>query len=165
MKLLSQENRLYFLLIIITIVAAIIFLAFLYYNLGNNSVVAISSNAEIQVNSTIINAEVVQTKEQLAKGLSGREKLTESQGMLFVLSNNIIPSFWMKEMNFPLDIIWINDNKIVDISQNVPIPDSSGYLPTFKPCCPSNFVLEVNAGFALKNNIKIGDGIIVNYLY
>lgn len=114
--------------------------------------------AEIKINSTIITAEVVKTLEAQIKGLSGREKLGENEGMLFIYSEKEIRTFWMKDMLFPIDIIWISDDKIVDISENMPIPKNYN-IKRATPKEEINYVLEVNAGFVKSDNFKVGDSV------
>ena len=61
----------------------------------------------------------------------------------------------MKDMNFPIDVIWLDENyRVVDIAQDVR-PDS--FPKVFDPQGPAKYILEVNAGFSGRNNIKIGD--------
>ena len=76
--------------------------------------------------------------------------------MLFVFKEEGYYPFWMKDMKFPLDIIWINDSKVIDITYGA---QTEGSTPTniYRPNNPVKYVLEVNAGFALENNIRIGD--------
>jgi uncharacterized membrane protein (UPF0127 family) len=66
----------------------------------------------------------------------------------------------MKGMRFPIDIIWINDNKIVDISKNVPVSTNS-ILFTYAPKEPVNQVLELNAGVSNRYNFQIGDSVTI----
>lgn len=115
----------------------------------------------IQINNTKINIEVVDSGPKREKGLSGREKLQENQGMLFIFQDIGYHSFWMKEMNFSLDFIWIRNNKIVEITENVKPED---YQPpkTLISKTEVDSVLEVNSGFCKKNNIKIGDELVYN---
>jgi len=65
-------------------------------------------------------------------------------------------------MRFPIDIIWIQDDRIVDLASDVPIV-ASEFLKTYKPKEPVNFVLEVNAGFSLSRGIKVGDRVKIEY--
>lgn len=95
------------------------------------------------------------TKLQQEQGLSGTKELSMDNGMLFIFDAPMMPAFWMKDMNYPLDIIWIDPNKqIVGVSENL---DPATYPKTFVP--PSNilYVLEVPAGFYKTNYLKIGD--------
>lgn len=117
------------------------------------------SSPQMKVGGKTLNVEIADTKEKLEKGLSGREKLAENEGMFFVMPQDSQPGFWMKKMKFSIDIIWINDNKIVEVSENLPVPDkenSLDNLPKYYPKEPIDYVLEVNAGFVKENNIKPG---------
>jgi uncharacterized membrane protein (UPF0127 family) len=86
--------------------------------------------------------------------------------MLFIFPNEEKHFFWMKDMLFPIDIIWINNAKeIVYIDENTSIPETNTpdyNLPLFSSPKPVSYVLEVNAGFSEKNNIKIGDKVEIN---
>lgn len=95
-----------------------------------------------------------QTQEQ---GLSGRKGLGEDQGMLFVFEKPAVYSFWMKDMNFPIDMIWISEDLHVLYIKKDATPES--YPEVFGPNQNSKYVLEVVSGFGDKNNLKIGDSI------
>ena len=102
----------------------------------------------------------------MEQGLSGRPRLTNSQGMLFNFGTSTTPGFWMKDMNFDLDFIWIRDGKIIGITPNVPAPAQdkkfdTASLPTYYPPSAVNQVLEVNAGWAEKNNVTVGDAALL----
>ncbi len=107
-----------------------------------------------------IEVEIAKTEEERTKGLSHRESIGNYQGMLFIFpQKDVLPTFWMKDMKFPLDIIWINDGKIVKIDENVDYPkeNSQKNLTLYKPPTPVDFVLEVKAGFSRENNWQAGD--------
>ena len=109
----------------------------------------------LALNQAIFTVELAQTDEEKASGLSGRETLDEREGMLFVYDSEMIPSFWMKDMNFAIDIIWIDANKkITNITSNL---SPNTFPQTFSPQKPIKYVLEVPAGTAAKNKLKIGD--------
>jgi len=118
---------------------------------------------QLDINNNKVCIEIVDTPEKMSKGLSERNYLEENQGMLFVFGSKSIPRFWMKDMKFPIDIVWIDDNEIADISKNVPAPDENtplNQLPHYSPSKPVNYVLEVNAGFADKHNVEIDNKVI-----
>ena len=99
--------------------------------------------------------EIVKTLEERNKGLMFKKNLAPDEGMLFVFDKEGYYSFWMKDMNFPIDIIWIGEDlKIVYIEKNVS-PDS--YPTTFISKENARYVLEVISGFSEKNNLKEGD--------
>lgn len=91
-------------------------------------------------------------------GLSNRKSLDKNSGMLFIFSKKGIYSFWMKDTQIPLDMIFINDNKIVYIVKNAP-PQAGkkGDLPVYTPSAQANYVLEINGGDSEKNKFKNGD--------
>ena len=68
--------------------------------------------------------EIADTEDTKSQGLSGRTSMAKNKGMLFIFNESSYKYFWMKGMNFPLDFVWINGKKIVDIKKNVPKPDS-----------------------------------------
>ncbi len=120
----------------------------------------------VTIGKAKLDVEIASTIEAQTQGLSQREALTDTQGMLFDLRSRPIskPTFWMKDMRFDLDIIWINDFKVVDISKNVPTPNplsTLDQLPRYSPTQNANMVLEVISGWSDKNKIKVGDKIVL----
>jgi len=116
------------------------------------------NSSRVEINNTTIYLEIADTNEKRSLGLGGRDSLLQDYGMLFVFPKKDLYVFWMKGMRFPLDMIWISDNKIVDITKSAPVV-KSGELPRYTSKAPANYVLEVNAGFTDEHNIKIGDTI------
>ena len=105
--------------------------------------------------------EVAADSEKRIRGLSGRRSLDAQTGMLFVFENEERFRFWMREMEITLDIVWIGSNcRVVDVSENVPFPDSTTPLrdlPRYSPESPSKYVLEINGGEAADLGLGIGD--------
>ncbi len=117
----------------------------------------------VMVGETPFVVEVVETPESRAQGLSGRESLADGTGMLFVFKKEGVRSFWMKEMNFPLDMVWIDAAcTVVHISEDVPppAPDQplSG-LPTYGPSEPILYVLEIKGGVSGTAGLAPGDSV------
>ncbi len=113
----------------------------------------------LQINSQVLTVEVVNTSASIAQGLSGRSEIG-ADGMLFVFAQPMMPRFWMKEMKFDLDLLWIQNGVIIDITENVPAPDPTqalSELPTFSAQEPVNWVLEVPAGTAKRFELAVGD--------
>lgn len=104
--------------------------------------------------------EVADTIAKRAQGLSGRRDLVEDNGMLFIFPEAQQQNFWMKDMKFPLDVIWINEDRIVGFSENVSIP-SGDHIPFMNSSEPVDLVLEINAGLVQKLDIKVGDQVEV----
>ncbi len=95
-----------------------------------------------------------------ARGLSGRERLADGDGMLFVFSSLGERGFWMHGMKFSLDIVWISGNQIVGISENLP-PAEFGETKVHYPPAPVDKVLEINAGLSKSLGLKIGDIVVL----
>lgn len=114
---------------------------------------------EMRINGKIIKVEIAGTLEKQEKGLSGRQSLPENQGMLFIFNRPDFYSFWMKDMNFSLDFIWIRGDEVLEITRNVKPED---YQPPIilTPKNKIDKVLEINAGMAEKIGIKEGNKII-----
>jgi uncharacterized membrane protein (UPF0127 family) len=104
--------------------------------------------------------DVADDQAEQEKGLSGRPALPQHRGMLFVYPEPSRPGFWMKDMRFPIDIIWIGaDSKIVAVLPNLS-PET--YPSVFSPpeeVAPVRYVLEVNAGSAGRLNWQVGDSV------
>lgn len=113
---------------------------------------------ELKINGQIINVEIADTVEKQVRGLSGRKNLPENSGMLFIFNTSDYHSFWMKDMNFGLDFIWISGDEVVEITENVRPED---YQPPIAlvPKNKIDKILEVNAGAAEKLRIEIGNNI------
>lgn len=118
-----------------------------------------TGQAIVNVNGANLVAAVADTPWEREKGLSGSTSLNDKSAMFFVFEEADEHGFWMKDMNMPIDIIWIDEsNRIVDIRENIS-PDT--YPQVFKPSAPAKYVLEVNAGYVDRNGIAIGDTIMV----
>jgi uncharacterized membrane protein (UPF0127 family) len=133
--------------------------------------------------------ELATTVIQQAKGLSGRTGLGENDGMLFLFNRPAIQSFWMKDMNFPIDIIWIGSTpsmdstgspqassgqaaltadgqtgKVLGFEQNAPTPKPGAQLwqlPIYSSPDGVDTVLEVPAGTVAKNGITVGEPVVI----
>jgi uncharacterized membrane protein (UPF0127 family) len=113
--------------------------------------------ANVTVNGMVLVTDISATNEQRTKGLSVKDALAENEAMLFVFDNEAEHTFWMQNMKFPIDIIWINSNKtVVHIERNLQ-PCGYGLLcPTYKPSQDSLYVLETVGGFAEKHDVVQG---------
>lgn len=110
-----------------------------------------------------LSVEVVTSAASIELGLSGRSSIG-SDGMLFILPLRQTPSFWMKEMQFDLDMVWIDGTKVVGVTRNVPAPDARtplSELPLYRPPTPVTAVLELPAGVAEQLAIESGDTVTV----
>lgn len=116
----------------------------------------------LQINDKTIKVEVADTAAKRKKGLGDRQSLAEQDGMLFIFDRADKHPFWMKGLSFPLDFVWIREEKIVDILENIPPPaagQKDSELPIYSAKEPIDKVLELNAGTVQRLNIQIGDSI------
>jgi hypothetical protein len=125
---------------------------------------SIFGSGTVEIGNQKLNVEVAQTDLTRQQGLSGRESLAQNDGMLFVFPSVGRYAFWMKGMRFPLDFIWIKDNQVVEITANAPtepnVPDAG--LFRYLPKEEVDSMIEVNAGWAKTNKIKVGDEIFIS---
>ena len=118
------------------------------------------NSVSVSAKTLAIEAKVVTSPSDRKKGLSGLDSLPLNQGMLFVFENKGPYGFWMKDMKFAIDIIWLDENKkVVDFVTNAPAQPgkSDRDLTLYKPRADAKYVLEVNAGLSSLNNIQVGD--------
>ena len=117
-----------------------------------------TNGATATINEQTYKLTVVKEQEDQQLGLSKYSSLPQDHGMLFEFPKADYYNFWMKDMKFPIDIIFINGDKIVSIAKNVPAPKKAEEdLPLYQPEGPANKVLEISAGLAEKNGYKKGD--------
>ncbi|MFH1620940.1 MAG: DUF192 domain-containing protein [Patescibacteria group bacterium] len=121
----------------------------------------VSGKAHVEIGNNRIEVEIADTPLSRIQGLSGRASLPEKSGMLFIFSEPDIQRFWMGDMRFPLDMIWINGDTVLEVvtlqppSPQAPVPESW----TSKE--PADKVLELNAGLAEKLGIVAGSKIVI----
>jgi hypothetical protein len=146
-----------YLLIIILVLAVWLAAIFIIQKILNKPSSGLRTE-KLFINGTEIEAEIADNFFLRMKGLSGRKSLEEGRGMLFIFNDSAVRSFWMKDMNFPIDIIWINGDKVVGFAENAPVPDKNG-IPSFKSPEPVDKALELPAGSVQGIGIKAGDEI------
>ncbi|MBI4156077.1 MAG: DUF192 domain-containing protein [Candidatus Zambryskibacteria bacterium] len=138
-----RSDKIFFILVAVVVILAI----FVRYN----------AKSEVILNGKVFQVEVVSTQSALEKGLSGHKLLEVNQGMFFIFQKPDNYGFWMKDMTFPIDIIWLDSSfKVVHVEKSL-LPET--YPKTFYSNAPSLYVLEVLAGISDKINLKIGDTI------
>ncbi|MFO7981299.1 MAG: DUF192 domain-containing protein [Candidatus Aminicenantes bacterium] len=105
----------------------------------------------------VIYAELAVTDQERQLGLMLRECINPDQGMLFVFEREGIHSFWMKNMKFSIDIIWLDrDKRIVHIEKNVP-PCKTEDCPSYAPPVFSKYVLEIKQGYSEEYDLELYD--------
>jgi uncharacterized protein len=112
----------------------------------------------VTIGQASFTAEVAATQEEQSLGLAGRDSIPEGTGMLFPFSPRERVSFWMKDMRFALDIVWIAQGRVIGIAKDVPPPDPGTLdqdLPTYAPPSEVDHVLEIRAGES--GSFAVGD--------
>lgn len=109
----------------------------------------------IQFGSCTLKAHIALTDQEKAKGLSGQPPLGQNEAMIFPFSDDV-PGFWMKDMLFPIDIVWVNNHQVIDINAQVP-PDNG--TTTYLPSKPIDWVIETAAGRAAECGVQSGSTI------
>jgi len=126
--------------------------------------IVLNNNNQNQAQSSIQQSSVqplsllfARTDTEQELGLGQRASLPIDEGMLFIFDTPSEYAFWMKDMSFPIDMIWLDAGfHIVYIAENVS-PDT--YPQTFSPSAPSLYVLETNAGYAMDNQLMVGEAL------
>ena len=139
--------------IILIAVVGIVVLALSYNFLAQNN--AKNAPKTLKIGVSLLNIEIAKTDLDRERGLSGRVELAENEGLLFIFDREGYYGFWMKDMNFPIDIAWLDKNKkIIHIEENI-LPET--YPKIFNATSTSLYVLETRAEFFKNSKIKIGD--------
>jgi uncharacterized membrane protein (UPF0127 family) len=121
----------------------------------NSKAAMVKTNGKVTINKQAFNVEVVKTPKDQQVGLTKYNGLKDDQGMLFLFEQPEMLTFWMKNMKFSIDIIYINNDTVVSVIHKAP---PAGNEPSiYKPDSPADRVLEIKAGLAQKYNIKTGD--------
>lgn len=117
--------------------------------------------AVIELKDQRLSVLVADTPERRYIGLGGRETLAPYDGMLFLFGNKGRHGFVMRNMSFPIDIVWFSDGVVVDIAPNVPLESGvdEAVLRRYYPRADANAVLELPSGWAAKYGLQIGDKI------
>lgn len=119
--------------------------------------------AQVRINNQTLNVLVADNIKHWQKGLGGRKNLGKYDGMVFLFSTTGQHVFVMRDMHFPIDIVWIKGDMVVDIAPNVPLDfaKNEGDLLPYAARDVSDKVLELKAGMAEDLNLKIGDKVQV----
>lgn len=145
-----------FLLTFIFGVGLLVGALFFYYQPSSDSSATINyseENSIVTIDEQPIVVTVANTPELRERGLSGTANLPKGEGMLFVFPYSSAWGIWMKDMNYALDILWIDQSgSIIYMEENV-TPES--YPEVYRPDKSALYVLEVPAGFIASNNITL----------
>ncbi len=143
----------------LTIIASIFLVliagGFAWHYFSSSSGAQMLPKAVLKINDVSVVVDVATSEAEHEKGLSGRKSLSPNNGMLFIFPVAGRYGFWMPDMHFSIDIIWLDGHlNVVHIEKNV-TPES--YPTVFTPEENATYVLEVVSGFAEEHQIKVGD--------
>src|SRR3989344_2797930 len=150
-----MKNKFYFAIVLIFLAVIVILTR------GTSPSPAAEDIKGVKIGGEKIRVELADTPKEREQGLSGRAGLKEGEGMLFVFEQPGKYYFWMKDMNFAIDMIWLapssggdQEAEIIYIKKNA---EPENFLETYCPDANAKYVLEMNAGFADKTNLQLGD--------
>ncbi len=165
MAFIFRKKRIIFVLIFLVIFLVLSYIFFNYNNqqteYKDGDIVSLEIRGENNSLKAEFLAELSLSNKSHYLGLSNRESLDDNMTMLFIFKDKAKRTFVMRDMDFSLDIIFLSDNKIIDIYKNL---EPEGHEPKnhYLSSNLSDMVLEVNAGLAEKYNLKINDYIMIN---
>lgn len=146
-------------LLAVLVIVAIPVLYFLYAFQREVPLVAPAVGEEdmplVHIGNVPLRVEVADTLAERTRGLGGRESLGTTDGMLFIFDASGYHAIWMRNVSFPIDVLWVGEDfTVVDIVPNLS-PET--FPRTFEPRVPARFVIETNANYAASFGIGIGD--------
>lgn len=149
-----NKNRKLFVLIFLLLILGALWICFF----GNNK---LSAKRSVRIRNVVINVEIADTPWAQYQGLSNHASICPTCGMLFIFPDRKIREFVMRDMKFPLDIIYISNGEIIKIDANL-VPEGNKPQKIYNSGSAADKVLEVSAGFCEKNGIRVGDSVFNN---
>lgn len=113
----------------------------------------------VQVGGVKIFVKIADEPHERIQGLSGTESLGDFEGLLFAFDSSDRHGVWMKDMNYPIDIIWLNEEGVIVHIETRVSPRT--YPKTFRPPVPARYVLEMNERMVESFNIRTGQQVIL----
>jgi uncharacterized membrane protein (UPF0127 family) len=116
----------------------------------------------VSISGHELKVQYADTTDEQQRGLGDRANLAQDQGMYFRFNQTAKEVVWMKNMQFPIDVIWINNSKVVQIDQNLlPQPNTADtQLRLYPSNAEVDAFLETNVGWAADNGIRVGDEVV-----
>ncbi|MCL4404088.1 DUF192 domain-containing protein [Patescibacteria group bacterium] len=139
----------------------------IFYFVEASQIAQIGTKMQIKIDNQYIVADTARTSAERSQGLGGRTSLNINDGMYFIFPDAESYGFWMKDMNFPIDIVWINGDTVIGYTANVPAPAAGtpdSALQIYYPPAPVDRVLELHAGRAAMLHLSVGDTVVAKPL-
>ena len=141
--------------IVLVVLIAPVILSMLCMDAGN-SVSPADNSDRVCFDDLCLGVEVVSSSQDISRGLMYREGLDEGMGMLFVFGSEGRHGFWMKNMKFSIDMMWISgDGRVVHVEHSVPAC-GEGSCRGYASSENAKYVLETRANFGAENGIDVG---------
>ena len=120
-----------------------------------------SSSATLRLGDQLFKANIAETDEEKARGLSGVDRLEDDEALLFVNDSDKMNRIWMKDMNFAIDVVWLSsDWRVVHIERSL---QPSSYPNIYSPNVTTRYVVELPEGSVSRHSIKVGSYAKINY--
>jgi uncharacterized protein len=148
------KNR-YFVVTILLVFVVLFFDLFTQGKVSESNYKPIEYTRTISINGTTFPVGEARTRSELVKGLSGQPSLPENHGLVFFFDKAGSYGIWMKDMNFPIDVLWLDNDMRISYIKEYFLPES--YPESIHPDVIGRIVIEFPAGFVESNKIKIGD--------
>ncbi len=134
---------------------AFIFFLFFFFLLMKDGGIKSYKRVKVKYRNKTFSTLVADTPQKQSRGLAVRSSMNNNEAMLFVFPQSRIYPFWMKDMKFPIDILWLDNHKKVVFIKEHAQPEE--YPMSYTPDRESRYVLEFVDGFVEKNKVKVGD--------
>ena len=147
--------------VVIVGIIVLTIMIFIYYSFQTPIESEEVIEASVTINGKTIVVEIADEPDERSRGLMFRDSLSKDTGMLFLFDKEDFYSFWMMNVNFNLDLVWINSNgNVVHIERDVPSCFMS--CPTYAPKEAARYVLELNSGVANELDLLVGSFVSIN---
>jgi uncharacterized membrane protein (UPF0127 family) len=162
-KLSKKPSGTFYLIAVLSIIATLMLLEqFVIPRLNQPTTTSVENPKTVLVPLTVgdqvVQVEIRDDEAERELGYSGRKSIGDNEGMLFVFGELVQPTFWMKDMQFSLDVLWIREGKVIQIEENVPHPtQAQPVIATMIPQNPIDMVLEVPSGWVSRTGVRVGD--------
>jgi uncharacterized protein len=127
------------------------------YIKGGGILVPLKGTLTVTIDNHVFKVAKAASQKEREIGLSETKSISQDQGMLFLFDKPDYYPFWMKNMEFSIDIIYISNDTIVTIKENAQPPKNKENSIIYTPAKPSDKVLEIQSGLSKKYNFKNGD--------
>ena len=113
--------------------------------------------ARLKLGDKTIYMDIADNPDKMHLGLGGRRSLAADRGMIFIYGDSGQRCFWMKDMEFPIDILWLDAQKKVGHIEKSLDPDT--YPQSYCPDVATRYVVELQSGVSQAAGIKSGDSL------